>query len=505
MAEQKIERGRLKEPPAKEVTEIMVEPTLTGEEVDRSYQSYIDVNKAHVLMLVKQGIVSREVGAKILKVAKEMAAMGNKPTFEITAELEEMYFNLENYLIGQVGMEVGGQQHTARSRNDLHATVDRMVTRNALLSLEKLINRFRHTLLDLARRNKDAVMSGYTHLQPSEPMTFAHYLSAVSAAITRDYARIAHAWESTNLNPLGGGSMGSTTWNIDRLYTTKLLGFEGCVENSLDCVCSRDYLLELMAAISILASTIVRVTTDIRIWATPDYGYVEVPDRVAVCSSIMPQKKNPWTFEGCASLSARVKGYSDAAWMTYKGVPYAFTMESMDLISNFWPCLKDIEGILKLMDVSVKDIKVNKERAKKTAAANFCTVTELANTLVRNEKLSFRAAHEIVAHVVGYLTENDKKATDIDAKVLNDISLKLFGKTLSITDAKIQEALDPVKNAYSKKVIGGTAPEEVERQLSVIEEQLKKDEAAVVAHEKALADSKKAMEAEVDALIASVA
>ena len=144
---QQIERGRLKEAPAKEVTDIMVAPTLTGEEVERSYQSYIDINKAHVLMLAKQGIIKEEVAAKILKVAQQMAAMGTKPTFEITPELEEMYFNLENYLIEQVGMEIGGQQHTARSRNDLHATVDRIVTRKALLKLEKLINKFRRTLI----------------------------------------------------------------------------------------------------------------------------------------------------------------------------------------------------------------------------------------------------------------------------------------------------------------------------------------------------------------------
>lgn len=498
---QQIERGRLKEAPAKEVTDIMVAPTLTGEEVERSYQSYIDINKAHVLMLAKQGIIKEEVAAKILKVAQQMAAMGTKPTFEITPELEEMYFNLENYLIEQVGMEIGGQQHTARSRNDLHATVDRIVTRKALLELEKLINKFRRTLIELAKENEDAVMSGYTHLQPSEPITFAHYLSAVSAALTRDYVRLARAWDSTNLNPLGGGSMGSTTWNIDRLYTTKLLGFDDVVQNSMDCVCSRDYLLEIMSAISILANTLVRMTTDMRIWATPDFGYVEVADKVAVCSSIMPQKKNPWTFESCASFSARVKGYADAAWMTYKGVPYAFTMESMDLISNFWPCLKDITGILKLMDVSMRDVKIHKDRARKTAAANFCTVTELANTLVRDEKLSFRAAHEIVAHVVGYLTENEKKATDIDAEVLNRISEKLFGKKLSITDAQIQEALDPVKNAYSKKVIGGTAPEEVERQLKVIEEALSRDEALIAEREAKLAEASEKLESEVKAIV----
>ena len=499
---QQIERGRLKEPPAKEVTEIMVAPTLTQEEIERSYQSYIDVNKAHVLMLAKQGIIAKDVAARILEVAKEMAAMGTHPTFEITPELEEMYFNLENYLIGKVGMEIGGQQHTARSRNDLHATVDRMVTRNALISFGKLVNKLRHTLLDLARRNEDAVMSGYTHLQPSEPMTFAHYLSAVSAALSRDYTRLMRAWDATNLNPLGGGSMGSTTWNIDRLHTTKLLGFDGPVQNSLDCVCSRDYLLEIMSALSIMANTLVRVTTDMRIWATPDYGYVEVADKVAVCSSIMPQKKNPWTFEECATMSARVKGYSDAAWMTYKGIPYAFTMESMDIIGSFWPCLKDMEGIVRLMIVTMEDIKVNKERARKTAAGNFSTVTELANTLVRVEKLSFRAAHEIVAHVVGYLTETGKKATDIDRTVLNRISKELFNRELSITDAQIQEALDPVKNAYSKKCIGGTAPEEVERQLQVIDQYLAKDEAELEARESKLKEARKALDAAVEELIA---
>lgn len=216
-----IERGRLKEAPAREVTDIMVAPTLTQEEIERSFQIYVDVNKAHVLMLAKQGIITRGVAKKILEVADEMAKMGTNPTFEITPELEEMYFNLENYLIEKVGMEIGGQQHTARSRNDLHATVDRMVTRNGLLDLCHKVNKLRRTLINLARKNEDAVMSGYTHLQPSEPITFAHYLSAVSAAIARDYSRIANTWQFTNLNPLGGGSMGSTTWN-HRFENTQL-------------------------------------------------------------------------------------------------------------------------------------------------------------------------------------------------------------------------------------------------------------------------------------------
>jgi len=489
-----IERGRLKEAPAKEVTDIMVAPTLTQEEIERSFQIYVDVNKAHVLMLTKQGIIKDSVAKKILEVADEMAKMETHPTFEITPELEEMYFNLENYLIEKVGMEIGGQQHTARSRNDLHATVDRMVTRKGLLDICHKINKLRRTLIELARKNEDAVMSGYTHLQPSEPITFAHYLSAVSAAIARDYSRIANTWKFTNLNPLGGGSMGSTTWNIDREYTAELLGFDGIIQNSLDSVCSRDYLLDILSNFALLAGTFARLTQDMRIWATPDYGYVEVADKVAVCSSIMPQKKNPWTFESSASFCARVKGYADAAWITYKGVPYAFTMESMDVISNFWPALEDIGNVAKILDVSMKDIKIHKDRAVETAKGNFTTVTELANTLVRTEGISFRAAHEIVAHVVGFLTEHNMRANEIHVDTLNAISEELFHRPLTITEEQIQEALDPIKNAYSKKVLGGTAPAEVDRQLDILEDQLKQDEAIVLARENSLKEAKCRME-----------
>ncbi|MDL2060534.1 argininosuccinate lyase [Mesosutterella sp. AGMB02718] len=499
---QAIERGRLKEPPAQEVMDYMIKPTLTDEEVERSYQSYIDINKAHVLMLARQGIIGAPAAAKILEVARKMAAMGDKPDFEITPALEEMYFNLENYLIGQVGMEVGGQQHTARSRNDLHATVDRMVTRKAFLDLCTLINKFRRTLIALARKNEDAVMSGYTHLQPSEPMTFGHYLSAVSLALARDYSRLSRAWDSINLNPLGGGSMGSTTWNIDRRYTTELLGFDDIVQNSIDCVCSRDYLMEVMGALSIMANTIARMTTDMRIWSTPDFGYVEVSDSCAVCSSIMPQKKNPWTFETTAGLCARVKSDFDAVWMTYKGVPYAFTMESMDVIADFWPCVKDMTAILKLMDVTMAGVIVHRDRARSTAAANFCTVTELANTLVRVEGIPFREAHEIVAHMVGYMTEHSLKATEINSGILNEISRKLFNRSLKITDAQIQSGLDPVKNAMSKKVLGGTAPEEVERQLAFVEKRIAIDEAEATLRRGRLAQAHAKLDRAVNSFLA---
>lgn len=501
MATVKIERGRLKAPLAKAVQDIMIAPTLTHEEVTRAYQFYLDVNKAHVLMLAKQNIIEPAVAKAILQTTQQMAQMGDCPSFAITPELEEMYFNLENYLIGQVGIEIGGQQHTARSRNDLHATVDRMLARKSLLDMLEHLNGLRSDLLHLADQHFDSVMSGYTHLQPSEPISFAHYLSAVSFALTRDFQRLLNSWERTNLNPLGGGSMGSSTWPIDRDMTTKLLGFDGLVENSLDAVASRDYLLEIMCAISLLSNTLVRMSTDMRLWCAPEYGYLEVADEVAVCSSIMPQKKNPWTFETIASMCARVKGHTDAAWMTYKGVPYAFTMESMDLISNYWPAMKDMTDILTLMTVTMRGIQFKKQRAYQWAKENFSTVTEIANTLVRSNHLSFRVAHEIVAHAVAELSSKGLNSSAITLDLLKKLTSEVTSTPLTITNNEIVTALDPQKNVCSKVCKGGTAPQELTRQLTILKNSLKADKTKIEILKEKINIAKQKMEMAVETVL----
>lgn len=489
-----IERGRLKEPLAQVVRELMIAPTLSEEEISRSYQHYISINKAHVLMLAETGIISSNVAKKILVASEKMGDMGDTPTFPIVPELEEMYFNLENYLIQEVGIEVGGQQHTARSRNDLHATVDRMETRDALLKLLEKLRIFESTLLDLAKQHKDSVFSGYTHLQPSEPITFAHYLSAILSAISRDSRRLAQSWEDLNKNPLGGGSMGSTTWPINRSRTADLLGFEGVVENSLDAVCSRDYLLEILNSMGLLANTLSRFCMDMRLWCSPEYGYLEVADQVAVCSSIMPQKKNPWTFETVCSFCARVKAHADAAWMTYKGVPYAFTMESMDVIGSFWPAMTALESTLALLTTTVSGLKWHQNRAREWASNNYSTVTELTNTLVRQAHLSFREAHEIVAHAVGHTLDSGKGVSDITAGLLKKISKEVLNKTLSISAEVISQSLNPTNIVKNKSVAGGPAMAEVTRQLSLIEDQLTKQEEWISSRKNGLLNAKQSLE-----------
>ena len=499
---EKIHRGKIKTPPDPLVVKYLIKPGIEND-IKYRYQAFIDCNKAHVLMLAKQGIVQKEVAAAILRSNAEMAKSGDRPTFEVNPDREDFYFNMEAKLIEDVGIEIGGQQHTARSRNDLYATCARLAVRRAYFEMCGIFNRMRQAIIDVARENTDAVFAGYTHMQPSEPITFAHYCSAILNALERDYRRFAHAFDGLNICPLGGGSMGSTTWDIDREYTAKLLGFDKPVDNSIDCVATRDYATDMLAALSIASNTISRFCQDLYVWATPDYGYVEVSDSCAVCSSIMPQKKNPWVLEHIKAKAAHIEGCFISALNVMKNIIYSHSEEECGEAANYlYPGLEEMKIACELMEVSIRGMIINKERMLETARGNFCTVTELANYLVRHDNISFRMAHDIVADVVAYMIENNKKADEIGTDVVNPIFMKLFGRTTTMTDEEVRAALDPKTIAYAKKCIGGTAPEEVTRQLDSRQAGLDRDVAELQARESAVNEAKAELEAQVAAYIA---
>lgn len=499
---EKIHRGKIKTPPDPLVVKYLIAPGIKND-IKYRYQAFLDCNKAHVLMLAKQKIVTKEVASAILRCNNELAAMGDGPTFEVDPGREDFYFNIEAYLIEHVGIEIGGQQHTARSRNDLYATCARLGVRKAYFEICHIYNRMRQAIIDVAAQNTDAVFAGYTHMQPSEPITFAHYCSAILNAMQRDYRRIAYCYEALNICPLGGGSMGSTTWDIDRNYTAKLLGFDAPVDNSIDCVASRDFTTDILAVLSLSANTLSRFCQDLYVWATPDYGYVEVSDSCAVCSSIMPQKKNPWVLEHIKAKAAHVEGAFMSALNVLKNVIYSHSEDTCGEAAKYlFAGIDEMKEMCELMEVSIKGITVKKDRMLETARGNFCTVTELANYLVRHDKISFRMAHDIVADVVAYMIEHNKKADEIGTDVVNPIFMRLFGRKTSMTDDEVRAALDPTKIAYAKKCIGGTAPEEVTRQLKSRQAVLDSDNAELAARESAVAEAKAELEAEVSKMIA---
>ena len=471
-----IQRGKMKKAPAKELVDYLIRPAIATD-LERSYQTLLDINKAHVLMLAKQGIIEKDVAKQILQVTQDIAGMQAHPEFEIIPDVEDLYFNFERYLIKRTSLEIGGQQHTARSRNDMFATEIRYDTRRYFLTLCEHFNNLRRSFLKIARENTDAVMSGYTHLQPSEPITLAHYCSAILNAMARDYERMTHVWKTVNQCPLGGGSMGSTTFDIDRHYTAKLLGFDKPLENSLDCVAGRDFTLELAAAMSTAGLTFSRIAMDLTLWATPEYGYIELDDSVSGCSSIMPQKKKPSALEHVRAKSGHLEAFYVSLCTGMKNVPYMHCRDiSTESVRYFWTAMTEFLQDADLLNASLREMKVHKEHMVESARRNFCTVTELANYLVRIDKISFREAHEIVADVVGYLNEKHLMADQITLDELNMFCQKLFNFTSKLTAEDLKAALDPVKNAQSKTCWGGTAEAEVTRQLDVIEAQIEKDE-----------------------------
>lgn len=493
-----IQRGKMKKAPAKELVDYLIRPAIATD-LERSYQTLLDINKAHVLMLAKQGIIAKDVAKQILQVTQDIAGMQAHPEFEIIPDVEDLYFNFERYLIKRTSLEIGGQQHTARSRNDMFATEIRYDTRRYFLTLCEHFNNLRRSFLKIARENTDAVMSGYTHLQPSEPITLAHYCSAILNAMARDYERMSHVWSTVNQCPLGGGSMGSTTFDIDRHYTAKLLGFDKPLENSLDCVAGRDFTLELAAAMATAGLTFSRIAMDLTLWATPEYGYIELDDSVSGCSSIMPQKKNPIALEHVRAKSGHLEAFYVSLCTGMKNVPYMHCRDiSTESVRYFWTAMTEFLHDADLLNASLREMKVHKEHMVESARRNFCTVTELANYLVRIDKISFREAHEIVADVVGYLNEKHLMADQITLDELNMFCQKLFNFTSKLTAEDLKAALDPVKNAQSKTCWGGTAEAEVSRQLDVIEAQLEKDEAErkvrLAQIDQAKADLEKAVE-----------
>lgn len=476
-------RERIQANPCKEVISYLFRPSVKFD-LSMSYQNIVRVNQAHVIMLAEEKIITKETAQSILKVNQEIAAMEDHPQFEINLNKEDLYFNMEKYLIDQIGLHMGGQQHTARSRNDMQASIARLNTKSAYFKTGTLFLELRKALVAKARQNLDAYMSGYTHLQPSEPTTFAAWLSAVSFALQRDYARFSNVYSSLNLCPLGGCAMASTSFPINCGRTAELLGFEAPMQNSIDCVASRDYALELVSSLTMMTLTLSRMAQDLYIWATPDFNYVEIGGDTAACSSIMPQKKNPITLEHIKSKAGHMEGFFISISSVMKNVPYTHCRDiSSESIHFLFTALDEAETAMALTIPTIQTLQVNKDIMYKKARENFCTVTELANYLVRIGQFSFRSAHEIVGHIVVNMLQQKKNASHIGLKDVDSVCNELFQRTSGLSESEIHHALDPKENVLAKCHEGGSAPAEVSRQLDEIEKSITHDEEILLQRE----------------------
>ena len=392
--------------------------------------------------------------------------------------------------------------HTARSRNDILSTMTRLNVRDAVLPMYEKFLLARYLLLDLAEKNKGIVLTGYTHMQPAQPISLTYYLLAIGQAMQRDFARWLAAYERLNLSALGGAAFAGTSFPIDRHYVAKLLSCDAPLENNMDAVVARDYLLEYTAAFATLGITISRFATDLYYWATDEFGYVEVDDSIAVCSSIMPQKKNPVTLEHLRTKPAHLMAAFVSIFGTLKGIAYGHCRDGGGESHHmFWDASAEMDAILELLNVTLKNMKFKAAGAKERADENFSTVTELADAIVKEEGISFREAHEIVGHVVGVCIDRNLRATGIDSEMLDEASVIYISRKLQWTDEHIREVLDANTSVNGKNDYGGPAPEQCDKMLANQLAQLKKDEARFLEIKHAIIDGKAYLEKEISDVI----
>lgn len=494
-------RERLNADYGQEIVDYLVKPRLTGN-LDASYEAMMKINQAHVVMLAERGIIRREVARGLLLCLAEMITAG-PACLTLDPAKEDLYFNMESEVIGRIGADVGGQMHTGRSRNDLYATVQRMLARGHWLRLGRMANALRQRVLETAAQHLDTVMTGYTHLQPAQPITLAHYLSGVSDALARDTRRLLAAWETLNLSSLGAGALATTGFPIDRERTADLLGFDGVLENSIDAVASRDYVTEITFALAGLGITISRLNQDLHLWYSHEFGFIDINDDIAGTSSIMPQKKNPMPIEHLKAKSGHILGALMGSLAVLKGTGFMHCREvNGEMMQPLSDAAREAEAMLRLAEAVMRGLRVDASRMLTMAAGNFSTVTDLADALVRKHGFSFRVAHQVVGALVREAVEAGLRgANGIDCAMVERVIERVAGRSLAISPEELGQCLDPRQNVQRRAVTGGPAPSAVEKMLARAERVLASDAARIDTHDMALGAADERLRAAVAATI----
>ncbi|MGE4371183.1 MAG: argininosuccinate lyase [Burkholderiaceae bacterium] len=470
-SESKVSR-RLTERTAQEVCSLIYEPRLSN--FADVFPYLTEVNEAHLLMLYKQGLIPAGAASALAVAMLDMVRQG-PGQIELDPQREDAYFNYEAHLIGKTGPDVGGRLHTARSRNDILATIDRLVARDRVIQLLDVLIRVRETALDRADAYKEVVMPGYTHLQPAQPITYGFYLAGVAQTLERDSSRLAQAYARINKSPLGAGALAGTPFTIDRDETARLLGFDGVIDNTLDAVASRDFMFETMAALTLLATTWSRIAQDYFVWGTDEFRLIDFPDSVAGTSSIMPQKKNPVVLEYLKGRSGKIIGLFTGAVAGLKGTNFSHTGDAnRESIAGFGEMIRECLDGLVLLNLVLSSARPLQESMLQRARQNFCSATDLADMLVKEAGISFRESHHVVGAVVREAMDKKLSADQITAAMVEKAYTDQIGCPPDLAEGLVNGCLDP-QASVEKRQAGGPAAGSVAKTLGRLKEALEND------------------------------
>lgn len=426
------------------------------------YHQDIEGSIAHVKMLAKQGILTTEDRDTIIEGLEGIRRDLESGALVFTAEHEDIHSFVEAVLTERIG-DAGKRLHTGRSRNDQVALDMKLYTRDEIDELDGLVKALLEELLKLMEENLDTYMPGFTHLQKAQPITLAHHMGAYFEMFYRDRTRLSDIRKRMNYCPLGSGALAGTTYPLDREYTAELLGFEGPTLNSMDSVADRDYIIELLSALSTISMHLSRFCEEIIIWNTNEYQFVEIDDSYSTGSSIMPQKKNPDIAELIRGKTGRVYGALVSILTTMKGLPLAYNKDMQEDKEMTFDAIDTVKGCLALFTGMISTMTFKKDAMEASAKNGFTNATDAADYLV-NHGVAFRDAHGIVGQLVLYCIGK--------GIALDEMSLEEFQAISPVFEEDIYNAISMETCVKKRMTIGAPGQEAMKRVIEACRERL---------------------------------
>jgi len=417
----------------------------------RLYKHDIAGSKAHAQMLNKVGILTEEEVKEIHNGLDEIQAEIEAGNFEWSIELEDIHMNIEARLTAKIGI-TGKKLHTGRSRNDQVATDIRLWLREQIDLISDELKRLQAGLLEVAEREADTILPGFTHLQVAQPITFGHHMLAWYEMLVRDFERLQDCRKRVNVLPLGAAALAGTTYPIDRPYVAELLGFDRASNNSLDSVSDRDFAIEFISAASLIMMHLSRFSEELVLWTSAQFNFIDLPDRFCTGSSIMPQKKNPDVPELVRGKTGRVYGGLISLLTLMKSQPLAYNKDNQEDKEPLFDTVDTLMGSLRAYADMMPHIQTNKDKMRAAAMQGFSTATDLADYLVGKD-MPFRDAHEVVGSAVAYGVETGKD--------LSEMTLEELQKFSNVITDDVFDVLTLEGSVAARDHLGGTAPAQV--------------------------------------------
>ena len=425
----------------------------------RLYKEDITGSIAHARMLGKQKIINKKEQSAIVSGLKAIERDIEKNKVVFSKKLEDIHMNIESLLFKKIG-KIAGKLHTARSRNDQVVTDLKLWVKKESKILDSELKKFQRTLINIATKNTETIMPGYTHLQIAQPITLAHHVLAYVEMIGRDRTRLEDCLYRLNENPLGAAALAGTSFPIDRKYTTKELGFREPTKNAMDTVSDRDFVIEFLFVLSLIAVHLSKIAEEIVLWSNQQFDFINLPDDLSTGSSIMPQKKNPDGAELVRGKTSFIISNLSSMLNIIKGLPLSYSKDLQDDKQITFNSYDNVSLCIKVMNEILSKSTFNKTRMKELIDNSNATATDLANWLVQNLRYSFRDAYVVTGKIVSYCSKQDR---NIDSLSLGE--LKKFDKNITADAKKVLSTTNSVK---SKSCFGGTAPEITKKMIKLV-------------------------------------